>query len=59
MIEQFFCYFGSICFRENDEIMYPNTKRRNNFVNAYNKAYPDLKKVVELESMEALELCKK
>ena len=51
MIEQFFCYFDSICFRENDEIMYPNTKRCNDFVNAYNKAYPDLKKVVELEKV--------
>ena len=29
--------------------MYSNTKRHNDFVNAYKKAYPDLKKVVQLE----------
>ena len=36
----------------NNEIMYPIIKRHNDFVNAYKKAYPDLKKAVQLEKTQ-------
>ena len=36
----------------NNEIIDPNTKRYNDFVNAYKIAYPDLKKVVQLEKAQ-------
>ena len=36
----------------NNKIIDPNTKRCNDFVNAYKKAYPDLKKVVQLEKAQ-------
>ena len=34
--------------------MDPNTKRYNDFVNTYKKAYPDVKKVVQLEKAQKL-----
>ena len=34
--------------------MDPNTKRHNDFLNAYRKAYPDLKKAVQLEKAQKL-----
>ena len=36
--------------------MDPNTKRYNDFVNAYKKAYPDLKKAVPLEKAQKLRI---
>ena len=38
----------------NNEIINPNTERYNNFLNAYKKAFPGLKKEVQPEKAQKL-----
>ena len=44
----------SVLEKINNEIMIPNTKRHNDFVNADRKVYPDLKKTMQLDKAQKL-----
>ena len=44
----------SVLEKTNNEIMIPNTKRHNDFVNANRKVYPDRKKTMQLDKSQKL-----
>ena len=44
----------SVLEKTNNEIMIPNTKRHNDFVNANRKVYPDRKKTMQIDKSQKL-----